>query len=261
MKQLISLFLRFIPRKYLQRFSHFAARLLSVFYLGNKVECTVCGKRYRLFLPYGRVKTRKNALCPNCLSLERHRLMWLYLKDKTDFFDKEIRLLHIAPEWCFLKPFSQLKNVDYITADLESPWAKVKMDVHNIPFEENSFDVIIANHLMEHVNDDIKALQEIYRVMKPGGWGIILSPININRDITYEDPSITSPAEREKHFGQSDHVREFGLDYPRRLEKGGFNVVVEDFISDLPSDLQQRYSILAGEDLTAEEMIYRVEKQ
>jgi SAM-dependent methyltransferase len=260
MKHLISLFLRFVPRKYLHRFSHFAARSLSVFYLGNVVECPVCEKHYRKFLPYGRIHTRKNSLCPNCLSLERHRLMWLYLKDKTDFFSKENRLLHIAPELCFLKPFGKLKNIDYFTADLESPWAKVKMDVHHIPFPDNSFDVVFANHLMEHVDNDILAMQEIRRVLKPDGWGIIQSPININREITYENPEINSPKEREEHYGQSDHVREFGLDYPERLRKGGFKVVVEDFIKNIEPEKRKRYALMAHQEITAEEMIYRVEK-
>ena len=146
MKKIISLFLRYVPRRYLQLFSHFAARSLSLFYTGNKVECPVCGHHYRKFLPYGRVSSRSNALCPNCLSLERHRLMYLYLKHKTGFFTDKLKVLHIAPELCFLKMFDALPNLEYITADLESPWAKVRMNVQDIPFPDNTFDVIICNH-------------------------------------------------------------------------------------------------------------------
>src|SRR6478752_5442174 len=129
MKKLISLVIRKIPRKYLQIFSPLALKVIALFYAGNNVECPISGKTYRKFLPYGRVP-RPNALSPDSLSLERHRLMWLYLKEKTNFFTDKLKVLHIAPEHCFLDIFEGMKNLDYITADIESPLAKVKMDVH-----------------------------------------------------------------------------------------------------------------------------------
>ena len=261
MKKIISLFLRFIPRKYLQRFSHFGARVLGFFYRGNNVECPVCGSTYSKFLPYGRVSTRENALCPNCLSLERHRLMWLYLRDRTDFTSAKLKVLHVAPELCFLKKFEALENLEYIKADLESPWATVHFDVHEIPFDENTFDVVICNHLLEHVEDDIKSLKELYRVLKPGGWGIMQSPINPAREVTDEDRSLQTPKDREKKYGQSDHVRDFGLDYPVRLEKGGFRVMVDEFVRSLPDEKVKRYAVLTGGSLTVNDFIYRVEKQ
>jgi SAM-dependent methyltransferase len=219
---MISFALRHIPRKYLQLFSHWVARLLSIFYLGNKVECNVCAHHYRKFLPYGR-KGRSNALCPNCLSLERHRMMWLFLKEQTDFFTAELRVLHIAPELCFIKRFEAIHQDNYITADLESPLAKVKLDVLDMPFEGNSFDVVFCNHVMEHVDDDIKAMSELYRVLKPGGWGIVQVPLFYPLpEKTYEDASITSPKERERAFGQDDHVRLYGKDYIDRLKSVGF---------------------------------------
>ena len=150
MKFLISFFLRKIPRKYLQLFSHVALRVIAVFYRGNKVECPVCESQFRKFLPYGR-KSRSNALCPKCLALERHRLIWLYLKRKTDFFTKEARMLHVAPELCFMSRFDALENLEYITGDIESPLAKVKMDIHEIPFEDNYFDIIFCkNHTLHY---------------------------------------------------------------------------------------------------------------
>ncbi len=249
MKKLIRFFLRHIPRKYLQRFVQFTTQLLSVFYIGNKVECPVCGKHYRKFLPYGYVHSRENALCQNCLALERHRLMWLYLKQETNFFSEPAKLLHVAPEHCFIKRFEALPNIDYITADLESPWAKVKMDVQNIPFEENTFDIVFCNHIMEHVDSDLQALSELYRVMKPNAWGIILSPINPARKVTYEDPSIVDPLEREKHFGQKDHLREYGLDYAERLSKCGFQVEENHFSAKLPPNLARRYALQPNEKL------------
>ncbi len=250
MKRLISLVIRKIPRKYLQLVSPVALKIISIFYIGNKVECPVCTSKYKKFLPYGRINPRENALCPSCLALERHRLMWLYLKEKTNFFTANLKVLHIAPEHCFIHRFEQMKNLDYITADIESPLAKVKMDVHQIPFAENTFDVVFCNHVMEHVKDDYKAMGEIKRVLKPGGWAIIQSPIDFSLDITYEDPSITSPADREKAYGQDDHVRTYGKDYKQRLERGGFKVKAENFVLELDKEKVQRYA------LPIEETIY-----
>lgn len=255
MKYIIQFFLKHIPRKYLQLFAQIATRITALFYIGNKVECTVCGKHYRKFLPYGYVNPRENALCPHCLSLERHRLMQLYLKNKTDFYTAYPNVLHVAPEYCFIKRFEKLLGNNYITADLESPLAKVKMDVQNIPFPDNSFDVIFCNHIMEHVDNDVKALQELYRVLKPGGWGIIQSPINYNRALTYEDATIVTPEERTKHFGQHDHVREYGADYAERLCKGGFVVVEDTYIKTLSAQQIRRFALPSGE------VIYLVKKE
>ena len=153
-----------------------------------------------------------------------------------------------------------MKNIDYYTADLESPWARIKMDVHKIPFEANTFDVIFCNHLLEHVTDDKLALSEMHRVLKPGGWGIMQSPLNEAREVTYEDPSIIKPSEREKHFGQSDHLREFGKDYPERLAAGGFLVKVDDFIKRIDFERVKRHSLAMNQEISFGDMIFRVEK-
>lgn len=254
MKQIISFLLRKIPRKYLQLFSHYGLKILAVFYRGNKVECPVCNSTFRKFLPYGR-KSRENALCPNCLALERHRLIWLYLKRKTDFFAKKAKMLHIAPELCFIDRFENLENLEYITGDIESPLAKVKMDIHKIPFDENTFDVIFCNHVLEHVDDDILAMKEMLRVLKPGGWAILQVPFFYPlKEKTYEDKSITDPLEREKAFGQDDHVRMFGKDYGLRLQSAGFKVTEERLVLDMPQEEVKRYA------LPKKEIIYRVEK-
>src|SRR5688572_3415212 len=137
MKKIIAFLIRFVPRKYLQRVSGVGLKVLGLFYSGSAVTCPVCEKSYREFLPYGRINPRPNALCPNCLSLERHRLIWLYLKEKTSFFNQKLSVLHIAPEACFIKRFEKIHGSQYITADIESPLAKVKMDIHQIPFPEN----------------------------------------------------------------------------------------------------------------------------
>ncbi len=108
--------------------------------------------------------------------------------------------------------------------DLYSPIADVKADICNLPFEDNNFDVILCNHVLEHIPDDKKAMQELFRVLKPGGWGIFQIPQDINRKNTFEDNSITDPKERAKIFGQYDHVRIYGLDYFEKLRSVGFEV-------------------------------------
>lgn len=255
MKQLISWLIRFVPRKYLQRVGGLGLKVVGLFYRGRQVTCPVCNSHYRTFLPYGRINPRANALCPNCLSLERHRLIWLYLKERTGFFEGPQRVLHIAPEACFIKRFEKLHGDAYITADIESPLAKVKMDIHSIPFADNSFDVVLCNHVLEHVRDDIQAMREIHRVLAPGGFSILQVPFfNPVPDTTFEDPTITDAREREKIFGQSDHVRKYGHDYPRRLERAGLRAVEEHFVNDLPAEMRKHYGLMAGE------VIYRGEK-
>lgn len=256
MKKIISWVIQKIPRKYLQLISPLALEILALFYLGNKVECPICKSKYRRFLPYGRGgSARNNALCPHCQSLERHRLLWLYLEEKTDFFKEKQNVLHIAPENCFMKPFEKLHQEQYITADLESPLAKVKMDIHDMPFEDNRFDAAFCNHVMEHVEDDIKAMSEIHRVLKKSAWAIIQVPfMQEGLKETFEDKSITSPEERMKAFGQEDHVRMYGEDYGRRLEKAGFEVIEDKFVFGLDKGLIERHA------LPSKEIIYLCKK-
>jgi SAM-dependent methyltransferase len=247
LKYIISILLKNIPRKYLQLFSHIVLKAVSIFYVGKNVQCPVCEKSFRKFLPYGR-KARENALCPNCLSLERHRLMWLFLKERTDFFQSSKKILHIAPEICFIDRFETIHKDNYITADIESPLAKVKLDVHDMPFPDNSFDITFCNHVMEHVKDDIKAMSEVYRVLKPGGFAIIQIPeFHPMPEKTYEDVSITDPKEREQHFGQDDHVRLYGKDYPDRLRSVGFMVTEDEYVNELDEQTQKLYALPKGE--------------
>lgn len=215
---------------------------------GNEVQCPVCKHSYKKFLPYGRI-ARPNALCPNCMALERHRLMWLFLENKTDFFSAPLKVLHVAPEHCFIERFEALNNLEYITADIESPLAKVKMDVHDIPFPENSFDVVFCNHVLEHVEDDLKACSEFNRVLKPDGWGILQSPV-YNLEKTLEDKTVTDPAEREKLFGQRDHVRKYGNDYAARLRKSGLAIEENEYVKTLPVE------IVLKNALPSEEVIF-----
>jgi SAM-dependent methyltransferase len=248
MKKIIALLIRFVPRKYLQLVSGVGLKVVGWFYVGNKVECPICEHHYRVFLPYGRINPRPNALCPSCLSLERHRLIWLYLREKTNFFQQKLNVLHIAPEHCFMKPFEKQHGDGYITADIESPLAKVKMDIHQMPFEDNRFDVVLCNHVLEHVADDIKAMREIHRVLKPGGWAILQIPFfSPVPDATFEDPSITDKRERERIFGQDDHVRKYGRDYTERINRSGLKAKEERFVSELPKETVFRYGLSASE--------------
>ncbi len=242
MSKIIKLLLKLIPRPLLIRVSFLARKPLAVFYKGNNVECPVCGKSFRKFMPYGYGKAnRDNRLCPNCLSLERHRLLWLYLKQKTCFFKDNIKVLHIAPEQPFIKRFKNLNNLDYVTADLYSPIVDIKTDIRNMVFNDNEFDVVICNHVLEHIDDEQKALSEVLRVLKPGAWAILQVPVDYNLDKTFEDDSITSPKDREKYFGQYDHVRQYGKDYPQRLRKAGFEVVEDFFVNSFSEEEQERY--------------------
>ena len=223
MKRIASFLLNKIPRPILINLSIFLRPLIYLFFKGNNFTDPIDGKSYRKFLPYGYGKQRENALSPGTLSLERHRQMWLYLQNETDFFTKNYKVLHIAPEQEFLRKFKKMKNLDYTSADLFSPIVDVKADILDLPFEDESFDVIFCNHVLEHIEDDRKAMSELYRVMKKGGWGILQVPMKNSLEKTYEDFTITDPKERQKHFGQYDHVRWYGMDYFDRLKAVGFD--------------------------------------
>ena len=224
MKKLIKFLINTIPRPYLIWCSKFLAPLVDIFYRGNVFTDPINGKSYRKFLPYGYVKQRDNALSPGTLSLERHRLLWLYLNNETNFFSKTLKVLHIAPEQCFYNLFKNLKNINYTTFDLNSPLADIKGDICNLPFKENSFDFILCNHVLEHINDDKKAMKELYRVLNKNGTAILQVPINQKSRKTFEDSSIVDKKKRIEKFGQYDHIRLYGLDYFKKLESFGFKV-------------------------------------
>jgi predicted SAM-dependent methyltransferase len=238
-----------VPRPILIKISYWVRPIVSFFLKGTNYTDPIDGKSFRKFLPYGYENQRSNALSPSTLSLERHRLLWLYLKNETDFFSASKKVLHIAPEQCFLKLFKAQKNLNYITADLYSPIADVKADICDLPFEENAFDVVFCNHVLEHIENDTKAMSELYRVLKPEGMGIFQVPQDLSLEETYEDFSITTKEERKKHFGQYDHVRVYGKDFFDRLRTAGFQVNEIDYSKTLSPELNKKYCLVKGEIL------------
>lgn len=250
MKHLIRLILNVVPRKFLHRIADWAVPMAGIFYKGRGRECPICGARYRRFMPYGYVETREDALCPNCLSLERHRMIWLWMERNTDLFKSLPRMLHIAPEQSLMRHFKELYGPSdkYITADLESPIADKHFDVQDIPLPAESVDVVMCNHLLEHVEDDRRAISELYRILRPGGWGVVLVPEDRERETTYEDNSITDPKERTRLFGQYDHRRVYGRDYDDRLREAGFEVERNDFVRRL-TEWEKRLYAPGNDDL------------
>jgi len=244
--KIFKVILNTVPRPLLIKLSYVIRPFIAFYLKGNKYTDPIDNKSFRKFLPYGYEVQRQNVLSPSTLSLERHRLLWLYLTNETNFFTSKKKVLHMAPEQCFLSRFKKL-NHEYITADIDSPIADVKADIVNLPFTDNSFDVVLCNHVLEHIQDDTKAMKELFRVMKKGGMGIFQVPQDLNRDVTFEDNSITDPKERAKIFGQYDHVRVYGRDYFDKLRSVGFKVEEVNYSQKVSSELSSRYRLMEGE--------------
>ena len=249
MKKVFKFFLNAIPRPLLIRVSYVIRPLLALFLRGKKFTDPIDGKSFRTFLPYGYGATRENVLSPSTLSLERHRLLWLWLQRETDFFYKPAKVLHFAPEQAFYKRFRESTHLDYTTTDLYSPLADVKADICALPFKSDTYDIILCNHVLEHIPDDTKAMQELYRVLKPGGMAILQIPQDLKRAVTFEDNSITDRDERAKVFGQYDHVRVYGKDYFDKLRQIGFKVDQVDYTTSLSPEDVNRYRLAQGEIL------------
>ena len=258
MRHLQSLLKQITPKKY-------HTQLIDLYikykHFGFKFKCPFCGGHFRKLLPAGLdlqiLKEKKvvgggyrsNGHCPHCYSSDRERLIYLYLENKTNLFYENLKILHVAPEKNLQKFFMTLANIDYISADLDSPLAMVNMDITKIQYENNYFDIIICNHVLEHIPNDRQAMSELYRVLKPGGWSILQVPISLSLDRTYEDPTVTASDEREKKFGQSDHVRIYAKDYKDRLESVGFTVEVYSFGKELGDSTMHKYALLKDEDI------------
>ena len=271
MKSVFKFILNTIPRPILIRLSIVVRPILAFLLKGSRFTDPIDGKSFRMFLPYGYGNQRNNVLSPSTLSLERHRLLWLYLQNETDFFQSELdsdspvtqnkriklrkdaetssalKVLHFAPEQEFYKRFKKQTNIEYTTTDLLSPLADVKADICNLPFEDNAYDIIFCNHVLEHIPNDTKAMQELFRVLKPGGMGIFQIPQDLSRASTFTDDTIVDQKERAKIFGQYDHVRVYGRDYFDKLRSIGFKVIEEDYTHKIAPELVEKYCLAKGE--------------
>ena len=245
----MKILLNLIPRPWLISMSIFFRPIIKWYFKGTRFTDPIDGSSYRKFLPYGYQKIRENALCPGTLSLERHRLLWLYLERETNFIDNAIKVLHVAPEQVFYQKFKTFTHWEYTTTDLYSPLAEIKADLCELPFQDNYYDLILCNHVLEHIPEDQKAMQEMYRVLKPGGTLIAQVPLEENRTQTFEDNSITDKATRTEIFGQYDHVRIYGTDYYTRLESVGFDSHAIDFLKKLTSQEKQKFALPYSEKI------------
>ena len=244
----MKLILNFFSRQFLIRISLILRPVLRILYKGSRYVDPIDGSSYRTFLPYGYNRVRKNALCPGTLSLERHRLLWLYLK-KTKLLEKNISVLHVAPEIIFIKKFKKIAYWNYVSIDLKSPLADIKANVYNLPFKENCFDLILCNHVLEHIEDDYKALRELHRVIKNKGTLIAQVPLDKNLKKTFENKEIINPRDRNKHFGQYDHVRIYGLDFYMRLTNSGFSAKKIDLLKKISREKKIKYCLPKDEEI------------
>lgn len=215
-------------------------------YAGRAVACPICRRRFRAWI----VPDRRlwHQICPGCGSLPRQRLIWLWLERETGFFKEKAVLLHVAPELGLQRRFRALPNLRYLSTDIKSQLAEVHADLTQAPWEDASFDVILCNHVLEHIPDDRKAMAELHRLLRPGGWGLVLVPFQLDEE-TFEDPDITSPDERVRAFGQQDHVRRYGRDYLERLAASGFDVEYGLYARKLGADVARYHGLQADEFL------------
>ena len=203
---------------------------------GDRYSCPICDSHLSSMLAHGHDSPifkkysvvgggyRANAACPVCGCVDRERLIYLYLRECAKIHEKPLSVLHLAPEPGIERKLERMRNLDYLTADFLEPHVMVKMDITDIQYPDNSFDVIICNHVLEHVPEDVRGMSEMHRVLRPGGWATLQVPISFDLPNTLEDWSLETEEERYQAFGQRDHVRLYGMDYVDRLKQGGFEV-------------------------------------
>jgi SAM-dependent methyltransferase len=221
------------------------ARMRALAHCGDAVRCPCCDGSFDEFI---RHRARPHAKCPRCGALERHRLLWLYLTERTNLLSSKCSLLHFAPERAYARLLKPGPDLRYVTADLDSPLAVDKVDIMDMPYADGSFDAVLCNHVLEHVDDDRLAMREIRRVLRPGGWAILMTPIDGTRATTLEDPAITTRADRHRVFGQSDHVRLYGRDFATRVAEAGFAVRTDRYVEQLDPELVSRCGLRREDD-------------
>lgn len=213
---------------------------------GSAVECPLCGGRYRRFKA---AWNRGNAICWRCGSHERHRATWLYLRRRPELLGRAGSLLHFAPEWCLERRLREVAGLRYVTADLDPALGELVLDVTALDLADASFDALLCSHVLEHVADDRAAMRELHRVLAPGGWALVMVPLDHTRTTTFEDPSIVTPEDRQAAFWQSDHLRLYAPDVAERLRAAGFAVARERLAAELGPELAARYGLLAQDHL------------
>lgn len=203
---------------------------------GLRYQCPMCRAHLKAFLPGGEHHAvladksvvgggwRPNVFCPICGSYDRERLTYLYLKNRPHLLCRGAKLLHVAPEDNLSSWLRSKADLDYVSADLARGDVDLNIDLTQIPIPNSTFNAIICNHVLEHIPNDRRAMAELFRVLKPGGWAMVQVPISLYLVATYEDFSITDPMDRERAFGQNDHVRIYAMDYVDRLKQAGFAI-------------------------------------
>ncbi len=236
---------------------HISLRKLKALTLsGNNVYCPCCEQSFSKFLNKGNgLETRDNAICPNCGSLERTRLLYLYLKNETEIFQDSPYILHFAPEEVLKQKL--LPNPNYIDADLNPNFARTQMDITDIKFPHNHFDYIICSHVLGHVPDEERAVTELYRVLKPSGTIFFLSLLNPDSAFTIEEPSrADSEEEKLKLYGEKDLQRLYGLDFSARVSRPEVKVERIDYRENFSSEERRKMSLGDGK----REIIFKVSK-
>ncbi len=223
--------------------------LRAMFFVGDKYTCPLCGWKLRAFTHGGMsLRVRPLGYCPRCNSKARHRRWWLFLHEQTNLFTDNLRLFHVAPNYCMSRRFRTLPNIDYVGVDQNNHRnIRVKMALPATPILPETFDAIICMHVLEHIQQDRQAMRELFRVLKPGGWAGISAPIRLDQK-TYEDPTITSPEERERAFGETVHVRYYGYDLADRLEEAGFHVQMHPG-AEVDEQNRQKYGLRNDENI------------
>lgn len=217
-------------------------RVSSLLNTGSRVECPVCERQFRKFARFH----GENDQCPGCGSLMRHRMILLYLRDVLRLEESSADVLHVGPAVSIRQRLSRLGSLRYLSVDVDPALADIQADVTDLRFADESFDFVLCVHVLEHVPEDRKAISELFRVLRPGGVALIQVPPS-SLEVTREDPSVTDPAERERLFGQHDHVRLCGADYRERLAEPGFRVEVVDYVTELAPEERARYGLRVGE--------------
>jgi SAM-dependent methyltransferase len=239
------LVLTFVPHRYRDVIRGAVFVVLSRVMVGDNVECPVCGRTSRRWVSLG----FPEQVCPHCSAFSRQRMLVLYLARELGLGDQPLTMLHFAPEACLMRYFTRTPQLEYVGADVDPPKGAVKMDITDISLDSGSVDVVICSHVLEHVEDDSKAMREMKRVLAPGGTALILGPAEYDRPQTYEDPSIVTPSARMAAFGQSDHVRVYGADFDDRLRAAGFDLDADRYARKLSLADRTRFGLNPDEIL------------